>query len=55
MGGKLRTSSAVTVSISCCICQAYSLVFLTNHVERAGLPSVRRWKICVKLEEADVR
>ena len=30
--------------------QAYLLVFLTNHVERAGLSSVRRWNICVKLE-----
>ena len=25
-------------------------VFLTNQVDRAGLSSVRRWTICVKLE-----
>ena len=46
-----RTSSAITFSISFCICQeVYLLVFLTNHVQRAGLSLVRRWKICVKLE-----
>ena len=28
----------------------YLLGFLTNRVERAGLSSVRRWEICVKLE-----
>ena len=38
-------------TISFCICPGvYLLVFLTNHVERPGLSSVRRWNICVKLE-----